>query len=192
MTIPHKNTQERYGLPDEVRFCTRCTISNQRPRIGFDEAGVCSACRYAHYKHHEVDWSVRDRELRDLCDRFRRDDGQFDVVVPVSGGKDSAFVAHQLKYEYGMHPLTVTWAPHLYTDIGFQNLRQFIDVGGFDNILGSASGPIHRRLTKVAFEVLGDPFQPFIYGQTHFPMQVAVARAKKTSGRQEIVIQKQK
>ena len=28
--------------------------------------------------------------------------------------KDSAFQSHVLKYKY-MNPLTVTWAPHLYT-----------------------------------------------------------------------------
>lgn len=164
----------QYKLPTEVRYCVRCTISNQRPRIGFDADGVCSACRYAESKRTTIDWAARERELHALCDRYRRTDGSYDVIVPSSGGKDSSFVAYELKYTYGMHPLTVTWSPHLHTDIGFRNWQQFIDVGGFDNILGRPNGRTHRTLTRLAFEILGDPFQPFIYGQTHFPMQIAV------------------
>lgn len=171
--IEKKDTITMYNLPTEVRYCKKCTISNQRPRITFDEEGVCSACRFAEYKDSKVDWIQREKELKDLCDRFRRNDGYFDVIVPFSGGKDSGSVAHKLKYKYGMHPLTVTWSPHLYTDPGWMNLQSGIHVGGLDNILGSPNGHTHRKLTKLAFEILGDPFQPFIYGQTNFPLAIA-------------------
>lgn len=164
--------QKKYNLPSEVRFCTRCVISNQRPRISFNEEGVCSACQYADYKKHKIDWVAREKKLRELCDKHRSTDGSWDVVVPCSGGKDSAYVAHQLKEEYGMHPLTVTWAPHLYTDIGRQNLERLIETG-FDNILGTPGGVVHRQMTRLAFEELGDPFQPFIYGQRSMPLRIA-------------------
>jgi N-acetyl sugar amidotransferase len=161
-----------YNLPTVVRFCARCVISNQRPRIQFDEEGVCGACQYARRKHTEIDWAARERELQRLCDAHRSRDGAFDVVVPCSGGKDSAVVAHVLKHEYGMHPLTVTWAPHIYTEVGWRNLQSFIH-SGFDNILGTPDGRVHRELTRLAFEHLGDPFQPFIYGQKAFPLTIA-------------------
>lgn len=172
--IPHKNTQKRYNLPTEVRFCKKCTISNQRPRITFDEDGVCSACNFAEFKKTGIDWEARDKELQELCDKHRKNDGSYDVIVPSSGGKDSSFVAHMLKYKYNMNPLTVTWAPHIWTEDGFKNFQSHIHIGGFDNILGTANGVVHKKLTKISFEVLGDPFQPFIYGQTNFPMQVAL------------------
>lgn len=162
-----------YQLPEKIQYCKKCTISNQRPRITFDQNGVCSACNYRKYKN-EVDWETREKELIALCDRFRSNDGAWDVIVPCSGGKDGGFVAHQLKYKYGMHPLTVTWSPLVPSEIGRKNLDAFIDVGGFDNILGRPSGIVNRKLTKLAFEHLGDPFQPFIFGQTNFPLQIAV------------------
>src|SRR5579883_1616372 len=168
----HHRVKEKYNLPTEVKFCKRCVISNQRPRIRFDEEGVCSACRFAERKAAVIDWTKREKELRALCDKHRSKDGSFDVVVPGSGGKDSAFVSHMLKHEYGMHPLTVTWAPHIYTDIGWKNLQAFIH-SGFDNILGTPNGKVHRKLTALAFEHLGDPFQPFIYGQKSFPIRIA-------------------
>jgi N-acetyl sugar amidotransferase len=172
--MQRKDTVKMYNLPLEVKYCKKCTISNQRPRLSFDEEGVCSACRFAEHKQKQVDWNLREKELKDLCDRFRKNDGNYDVVVPSSGGKDSASVAHKLKYKYGMNPLTVTWAPHLYTDIGFRNYEAAIHVGGLDNIMGTPNGNIHRKLTKLAFDILGEPFQPFAYGQTNFPMQIAL------------------
>jgi len=172
--IPHKNTQDRYSLPTEVYYCTKCTISNQRPRITFNKKGVCSACEYSEYKKKHIDWTDRESELVELCNKYRRTDGRYDVIVPSSGGKDSSYVAYQLKYKYGMNPLTVTWSPHLWTEEGFNNFQNHIHIGGFDNILGTPNGLIHRKLTKISFEILGDPFQPFIYGQTNFPMQMAL------------------
>lgn len=72
-----------------------------------------------------------------------------------------------------MNPLTVTWSPHLYTDIGRSNLTSFID-SGFDNILITPRGDIHRKLTKAAFLLMGDPFQPFIFGQYSVPFRAAL------------------
>lgn len=154
-----------------VVFCKKCTISSMRPRITFDDEGVCSACRFAESKE-KTEWIERDNELIRLCDYYRKNDGSFDVVVPVSGGKDGGFVAHQLKHKYRMHPLCVTWAPLLPTDIGRQNLDAFV-ANGFDLIQGRPNGQVARKLARLAFEHMGDPFQPFIYGQTNFPLRIA-------------------
>ena len=154
-----------------IRFCTRCTISNMRPRITFDAQGVCSACRYAEEKA-RTDWHARESELIALCDAHRSYDGSFDVVVPVSGGKDGGFVAHNLRTIYGMHPLCVSFAPLLPTEIGRQNLAAFI-ASGFDVIQGHPNGHAARKLARLAFEHMGDPFQPFIYGQTNLPLRIA-------------------
>ena len=163
----------RAAAPTDVRYCTRCVISNQRPRIRFDSDGVCSACQFAERKA-RIDWTVRELELSELCDRHRSRDGSFDVIVPGSGGKDSGYVAHQLKYRYGMHPLTVTWAPHLYTDVGRKNFQASINAG-FDNIMGTPNGKVHARLTRLALEHMGDPFQPFVYGVKSLPIRIATS-----------------
>ena len=167
-----QNVLKKYNLPKEIQFCKLCTISNQRPRITFDDKGVCSACNFSIFKHQKNDWDKREKELIELCDKNRKKEG-YDCIVPCSGGKDGSFVAHQLKYKYGMNPLTVTWSPLIPTDIGRCNLDSFIDTG-FDNILGKPNGKTNRKLTELATKFLGDPFQPFIYGQSNFPLQIAV------------------
>ena len=161
------------NLPREVIFCTKCVISNQRPRIVFDEEGVCSACRYAEAKRRDINWKAREIELEKLLDKYRRNDGRWDVVVPSSGGKDSSYVAHHLKHRYGMHPLTVTWAPFAYTAIGFQNLTSKI-ASGFNNILVHPNGKLHRKLARLSFEEVGDNFLPFIYGHDAVPINMAL------------------
>ncbi len=163
---------KKYNLPETVCFCKRCTISNQRPRITFDAEGVCSACRYAEFKM-SIDWSERERELATLCDRHRKNNGEYDVIVPCSGGKDGSFVAHILKFKFNMNPLCVTWAPNIYTEIGWGNLQRFI-ASGFNHILGTANPVANRELVRLSFLHLGDPFQAFIYGQTNFPLRMAV------------------
>ncbi|MCC6992040.1 MAG: N-acetyl sugar amidotransferase [Acidobacteria bacterium] len=169
-----------YGLPQRVMFCRHCVISNQRPSstveyrktrstkqdtIGFDDDGVCDACRYQEVKAGQINWKQREAALMELLARHRRKDGGYDVIVPGSGGKDSAFTSHLLKYKYGMNPLTVTWAPHKYTQIGWKNFENWVHVGGLDNILFTPNGRLHRYLTRQAFLNLLHPFQPFIVGQ---------------------------
>ena len=169
----------KYGLPQKVAFCKKCIISNQRPNsavefkhtsdtkketIGFDEDGVCDACKQAERKKTGIDWDLREKELMDLCDKYRRNDGRYDCLVPGSGGKDSFYASHILKYKYGMHPLTVTWAPHIHTPWGFKNFQAWIH-SGFDNYMMTPNGRAHRLLTRLAVENLFHPFQPFMLGQ---------------------------
>jgi len=178
----------RYGLPLQVAFCRRCVISNQRPNsaveyehtkdskkktIHFDADGICDACRMAEQKHKTIDWSERERQLRELCDRYRKNDGSYDCVVPGSGGKDSFYAAHVLKNKYGMHPLTVTWAPHIHTEWGWKNFEAWIHAG-FDNFLCTPNGRVHRLVTRLAVENLFHPFQPFIFGQKSLAPKMAL------------------
>ena len=57
-------------------------------------------------KDNNINWLAREETLLKVLDRFRKNDGGYDVVVPGSGGKDSAYTSHILKYKYGMNPLT--------------------------------------------------------------------------------------
>ncbi|OGW82883.1 MAG: LPS biosynthesis protein [Omnitrophica bacterium GWA2_52_8] len=178
--------EAKYGLPAEVKFCRRCVVSNQRPSssvefrhtaaskketIHFDAQGVCDACHVTDKKK-DIDWAMREKELVVLCDQYRSRDGSYDCLVPGSGGKDSFYAAHMLKYKYGMHPLTVTWAPHIYTEWGWKNFQSWIHAG-FDNYLNTPNGRVHRLLTRLAVENLFHPFQPFILGQKNLAPKMA-------------------
>jgi len=178
----------KYGLPSDVAYCAKCVISNQRPNsaveythtkdskkktINFDEHGVCDACNFAEQKKSVIDWEERDRRLRELCDRHRKNDGSYDCIVPGSGGKDSFYASHILKEKYGMHPLTVTWAPHVYTEWGWRNFQSWIHAG-HDNYLMTPNGRVHRLLTRLSTELLFHPFQAFMFGQKALAPKMAL------------------
>lgn len=186
--IPVNEREAYYGLPREVKFCSECVMSNQRPSscyefehtidsikksLNIQPDGVCDACHANHDKsNHHIDWTEREQELRELCDQYRKNDGSYDCLVPGSGGKDSFYAAYLLKYKYHMHPLTVTWAPHIYTEWGWQNMQAWIHAG-FDNYLCTPNGRTHRLLTRLATENLFHPFQPFILGQKQLAPKIA-------------------
>ena len=166
-----KKLETYYGLPQKVKFCKSCVISNQRPAstvefkhtisskkttMNLDDDGLCDACKMAKEKE-SIDWKEREDQLLQLLDKHRRKDGYYDCLVPGSGGKDSAYQAHILKYKYGMNPLTVTWPPILYTDYGYKNFKNWIDVGGFDNISFNRNGKVMKLLTKLSIENLYHP-----------------------------------
>jgi N-acetyl sugar amidotransferase len=186
-SAPEATAEVKYGLPRYVRFCQHCVISNQRPNsaveyqhtkaskkatIAFDDEGVCDACRFAEQKRGTIDWKSREEQLAALCDRFRSKSG-YDCLLPGSGGKDSFYASHILKTRFGMHPLTCTWAPHVYTEWGWKNFQSWLHAG-FDNYLMTPNGRVHRLLTRLAVENLFHPFQAFIFGQKSLAPKMAV------------------
>jgi hypothetical protein len=137
-----------FGLPRKVKFCKKTLMSNQRPNstleyrhkisskkktIKFDTSGVSETWYYSRKKE-KINWEKREKELLDLLDKHRGKYGEFDCIVPGSGGKDSSYASHILKFKYGMNPLTVTWPPILYTDYGKANFRNWLSSGKLSNI----------------------------------------------------------
>jgi len=177
-----------FNLPKKVIFCKKCVMSNQRPSsipefkhtpsrkgakyLNIDENGLCDACKFSEIKQ-TINWNKREKELLKLLNKYRKNDGSYDCLVPGSGGKDSAYTAHILKYKYGMNPLCTTWSPILYTDYGYENYKNWIEIGGFDNVHFKQNGKAMKILTKLAIENLLHPFQTFILGQKNLAPKIA-------------------
>ena len=179
----------KFTSPKKVLFCKKCVLSNQKPvtipefkhtinRTGalymnIDKDGICDACKYHSIKYKTISWSKREKELKKLLNKFRKNNGEYDCLIPGSGGKDSAFTAHILKYKYGMNPLTITWPPILYTDYGYENFKNWLEVGGFDNISFKPNPIVQKKLTKLSIQNLLHPFQTFILGQKNLAPKIA-------------------
>ena len=102
-----------YGLPRKVIFCKKTLISNQRPTssvefkhnlsskkktLQIDKNFISESWKYSRIKK-KIDYKQREKKLIELLDKHRGKHGEFDCVVPGSGGKDSCYAAHILKYE---------------------------------------------------------------------------------------------
>ena len=177
-----------YGLPKKVVFCKKTLISNQRPNselefrhniktikktVKIDNRGLSDAWKYSLEKK-KIDYKEREIKLLELLDMHRGKHGKYDCIVPGSGGKDSCYASHILKFKYGMNPLTVTWPPILYTSYGLKNFQNWLKTGNFKNISGKRNEELMKFLTKSSIKNLLHPFQTFILGQKIFPIKTAL------------------
>ena len=148
-------------------------MPDSRPRIKFDDAGVCNACCYAERKRNEIDWEARGQDFLKYVDEFRPSNGSYDCIVPWSGGKDSSTIAHRLKFEFGLNPLLVTFSPLLPNDVGTHNREQLINLG-FDHVMVRPNQKVSRRLTSRFFVERGNPKVHWDAGINAVPLQAAV------------------
>jgi N-acetyl sugar amidotransferase len=103
-----------------------------------------------------VDWAARWKDLENLCEKYRSDSGEFDCIVPCSGGKDGSYVNYKMKHELSMKPLALTIRIPLIWDLGELNLKNFIS-SGYDHMYISPNPDVMRELCRIGFIELGFP-----------------------------------
>ena len=177
-----------FGLPSKIIFCKKTLISNQRPSssiefyhnskskkktLFIDKNGISDSWKYSRKKK-KINFDNREKKLKKLLELYRSNNNNYDCIVPGSGGKDSCYATHVLKYKYGMNPLTVTWPPILYTDYGLKNFKNWLSTCKVDNISAKRHKYTMRLLTKLSIENLMHPFQTFILGQKIFAAKMAI------------------
>ena len=156
-----------------IRYCARCVMPETRPDLTFDPKGVCDACRSAEAKD-RIDWETRQAQLGEILDQYRsRDRGNYDCIVPSSGGKDSHFQTYVMKHLFGLNPLCVTWTPCNQTELGKRNIRNLQRMG-VDYIEVTGNPHVMRKLVRLGFEVMGDCCWPEHVGIFTAPVQVAL------------------
>lgn len=162
----------------DIRWCTKCTYpSISAAPMEFDDAGVCTGCQMAAVKDTipATEWDRRKALLHDLVDRYRCKDGsRHDVVVAVSGGKDSYYQVHVLKEEFGLNPLLVTYDGNNWTDVGWRNMVRMREAFDVDHIVVRPSVETLRKLNRQAFVIMGDMNWHAHVGIMTTPMAVAV------------------
>ena len=139
-----------------IKYCKKCVTPNTRPKIEFNEKGICSACISAKQKNKVIDWSEREQKLREIFENNRRKkDTEYDCIIPVSGGKDSIYQVHIVKNVYDMNPLCITNRTLARTSQGEENLHA-LRCMGVDHIDFTMNPVGFNRATKKAFEGFGD------------------------------------
>jgi len=134
-------------------------MPSTKPFLWFNEQGVCAAC-LAHEDKREhlggIDWTARKAELDQVVDKAKAKQAEFyDVVVPVSGGKDSIFQVHTA-LNYGLRVLAVNVDYGIKTEIGRKNLAVIPDIGA-TLITVRPEQKYHNRMIRLGLEDYGDP-----------------------------------
>jgi N-acetyl sugar amidotransferase len=158
-----------------MRYCARCVTPETRPRIAFDENGVCNACRYADQKKN-TKWDEKANELKAIVEPYKLLNNVYDCIIPVSGGKDSHYQIYYVKNILKMNPLCITFMPAIPTDIGNRNRRNMIEKLGVDHITVTPNPQIHRKLCRIMFLEHGNPFIAWIQGIYSVATHVAIEK----------------
>ncbi len=158
-----------------MQTCSRCLYTSTHPLyLTFDRAGICSGCR-VHEEKDQLDWAPRREKLREILEAFRnRSESNYDCVVPVSGARDSYFIVHTLKHDFGMNPLLVTYNKQYNTDLGIRNLANLRIRLGCDIITLTVDPEVVRRITRATLRRFGSMYWHCLAGQTVFPVSIAV------------------
>ncbi len=147
----------------KIKHCTKCLMPDTRPGSVFDEEGVCRAC-WNYENRKTINWAEREEELKKFCDKYRREDGAYDCLIPVSGGKDSYFLVYTMKEKMGMNPLLVTVTDSFtHTKAGIHNLRNLIETFKANHYQYTINHDLFRRATRIAFEETGEALKVVEY-----------------------------
>jgi len=133
-----------------IKYCKSCLMPSTRPRIKFNDEGVCNACEWKEIKK-SIDWKQRQDWLKLQIPGKK-------VFVPYSGGKDSIYVAYKMK-EMGADPTLVTVLPHMETEMGEWNRKHMCP--GFPRVEISLNDDKYRRLARHYFVEQGRPKHPW-------------------------------
>lgn len=156
-----------------VQYCTRCVYPTVAATpLTSDEGGVCSGCRVAEQKK-RINWNERWQMLKELADEYRSS-SNYDIVIPVSGGKDSYYQTHVAVKELGLKPLLVTYHGNNYLPEGEYNLRRMREVFDCDHIIVYPSAEMLIKMNRIAFKLQGDMNWHNHCGIFTVPIQVAV------------------
>lgn len=165
----------RYG-EDRVgalKRCSRCILPETFPYISFDGEGVCNYCRSYKTKYKGVDAGRAQADFIASLEKYRTNDGNPNVIVPFSGGRDSSYGLHLIRKEFNLNPITFTYDWGMVTDLARRNIARICGELGIQNILVSAD--IKTKRDNIRKNVSAWLHQPdlgmvplFMAGDKHF------------------------
>jgi N-acetyl sugar amidotransferase len=161
-------------LMSEEQYCARCCMPSTSEGTIFDELGICRACQSSEQKMH-INWKERGIKLKEVLDDFKAKSGDnYDCLVPISGGKDSAFQLHVLVKVFGMKPLAVTFSHNWFTEVGNYNLWNILEKLNVDHLMFTPNRGLISKIARQSLYNIGDSCWHCHAGIGAFPLQAAI------------------
>ena len=160
-------------FPDTLRRCKRCLLPETYETIEFDAEGICNICRSTEHKQKEVDWDERKRLLDRLIEKYRGK-GDYDCIVPFSGGKDSTFQLYYLMKEYRLKPLVVRFNHGFMRPTIQDNNQRILKKLGVDVLEFTPNWRIVKKLMLESFTRKTDFCWHCHTGIYSYPLRIAI------------------
>lgn len=156
-----------------LKRCSKCVTPETHETIQFNEKGVCNICQMQEFKQKKMDWKKLKGDLDTLISQYKGK-GDYDCLIPFSGGKDSTFTLYYLVKEYGLKPLVVRF-DHGFLRPGVEaNTKRALRILGCDFHHFTPNWKIVQKLMLQSFLEKGDFCWHCHTGIYAYPMQVAL------------------
>jgi len=135
-----------------MQRCKKCVLPNTIINIDLDKNGVCSHCQKDIREVDRYNFDGKDVEFNKLIEqkKKRRIDLnlKYDVLVSISGGRDSAYVVYKLVKDYNLNVLCVHYENPFNSMQAKNNIYKITDSLGIDLVVLQDKGSIHKKSFK--------------------------------------------
>ena len=138
-----------------MKYCTKCILPETHETIHFDEKGVCNICRQAEQKREDINWAKRREMLNDIIFKYKGV-GEYDCIVPFSGGKDSTFQLYYVVKVLGLKALIVRYNHWGYRPLVDKNNKRVLKKLGVDVLEFQSNWHIVKALMLASLKQTGD------------------------------------
>jgi len=141
---------------DNDTICRRCVLTTSVPDVTLDAEGVCNVCREydAHHETYDTYFKTED-DLAELFKETHNPEGQYDVLLMYSGGKDSTYVLNRL-IDMGQRILAVTFDNDYVPKDCFENIRGVCEDAGVDSLILSLNRQTMDRVFASSLRTDGE------------------------------------
>ncbi len=155
-----------------MKYCISCFYPDTKPDLEFDKRGKCRAC-ISFEERSKTNWEKRKNEfIKIIKDIKKKRTGDYDCIIPVSGGKDSTWQLIKA-LEYGLKPLCVNSRTCDLSPLGRKNLDNIRALGA-DLIEVAPNSNIRKQLNKIGLLEVGDISWPEHVAMFTIPFNIAV------------------
>jgi hypothetical protein len=118
-----------------MNFCTQCILPDTFPGIRFNAEGVCNHCQ-GYPKEHSPAEKKRTYEAKfNKLIEEHRGQGDYDLIMAYSGGKDSTYTLDIFVNKYGLRVLALTFDNSFISPQSLENMRFVCSALGVDHYL---------------------------------------------------------
>ena len=156
-----------------MKNCNNCGLPETYETFEFDKKQVCNVCNMHKVKHLKVDWDARKKIFEETINQFRNK-GDYDCIVPFSGGKDSTYVLYKVVMEHKLKPLVISFDHGFYRNVHLQNVEKTLKFLGVDYHLFKPNLKVVGRTMLESLKRKGDFCWHCHCGVFAYPMTMAV------------------
>jgi hypothetical protein len=150
---PSRASLKNEGGMSDMVSCNRCLLNEEVPGVKIENDGTCTVC-----KEHDKKWGdwgniklEKKKEIEKILENIKKKNRVYDVLVPLSGGKDSAYVLYICREVYDLKCLAVTWDNGFLTDHARKNVKKACDILGVDHVYYGINEKLLMELYKIFF-----------------------------------------